>query len=145
MHGQDPPKFSIMISLQDREKRNLEGEGAFFVISSQKGPGEGPGSGLDALSGAGCTTTEGGGVLPQRRHLQSHCRADRPYLAVLGALADKPPPGLAASFSKRGPSPAGPGKQHGGKAAASNPGVPKPSFLEELRIPRNSARLFICI
>lgn len=64
---------------------------------------ERPGTGRDALSGAGCATTESGGVLPQRRHLQSHHRADCPYLAVLRTSADKPQPGLAASFSRRWP------------------------------------------
>lgn len=64
---------------------------------------ERPGTGRDALSGAGCATTECGGVLPQRRHLQSHRRADCPYLAVLRTSADKPQPGLAASFSRRWP------------------------------------------
>ena len=57
MRGQDPPKFSIITSLQDREKMNYGGEGAFFVISSQRGQessGE-TGDGWDALSGAGCT------------------------------------------------------------------------------------------
>lgn len=36
VRGQDPPKFSIMTSPQDREKMNCGGEGAFFVISSQR-------------------------------------------------------------------------------------------------------------
>lgn len=35
--GQDPPKFSIMTSLRDREKMNYGRKGAFFVISSQRG------------------------------------------------------------------------------------------------------------
>lgn len=115
VRGQDPPKFSIMTSLQDREKMNCEGEGAHFVISSQRGQ-ESSGETwdrLDALSGAGCATTECGSVLPQRRHLQSHRRADCPYPAVLGTSADKLPPGLAASFSRRWPSTAATAKQRG--------------------------------
>lgn len=64
---------------------------------------ERPGTGWDALSGAGCATTESGRVLPQHQHLQSHCRADCPYPAVLRTSADKPQPELASSSSRRRP------------------------------------------
>lgn len=37
VRGQNPPKFSIISSLRDREKMNCGGEGPFFVISSQRG------------------------------------------------------------------------------------------------------------
>lgn len=87
---------------------------------------ERPGTGLDALSGARRATTEYGRVLPQRRHLLSHSRADCPFLAVLGTSADKTQPGLAASFSRRWP-------QHGHPRKATNVGVALAELPWELR------------
>lgn len=74
---------------------------------------ERPGTGLAALSGARGATTVCGGVLPRRRRLQSHHTVDCPYPAVLRTSADKPQPGLAASFSRRPPQHGLPRKQHG--------------------------------
>lgn len=129
VRGQDPPKFSIMTSLRDREKMNCGRKGALFVISSLRGQ-ESSGETWDHLgcseqcymcydSVAMCPHPASTLASPSRAttELPVHISSAQNLSRKTATWTSSPSPGGGSIMAT-------PQKQHGFKSIALNPGFP---------------------